>query len=75
MARESLTDKLTKVLSREKEFVPSSDESRLDLTLLEKFERKGLIRKSEYTLPMNDTLGQNFHRDTKYLHRKSLNSF
>lgn len=43
-----------------------STDKKLDTTLFDKISKKGLLDKVEYTLPLNDTLGQRFFNASKF---------
>ena len=43
-----------------------SSKGKLDTTLFDKISKKGLLDKVEYTLPLNDTLGQRFFNALKF---------
>lgn len=62
-----LSNKLEKLLGEKfpnKE--AKSSKRKLDTTLFDKISKKGLLEKVEYTLPLNDTLGQRFFNASKF---------
>lgn len=62
-----LSDKLEQLL---KDNIPNKEtefsRSKLDTTLFDKISKKGLLDKVEYTLPLNDTLGQRFFNASRF---------
>ncbi len=63
-----LSDKVEKLLKGNvsaKEVKPAK--GKLDTTLFDKISKKGLLDKVEYTLPLNDTLGQRFFNASKFI--------
>ena len=62
-----LSDKVEKLLKGDvsaKEV--KSPSGKLDTTLFDKISKKGLLDQPEYTLPLNDTLGQRFFNASKF---------
>ena len=62
-----LSDKVEKLLkdnvsTKEAKF----STGKMDTTLFDKISRKGLLDKVEYTLPLNDTLGQRLFNASKF---------
>ncbi len=61
-----LSDKLDKLLKDNISIKErKSSIGKLDTTLLDRISKKGLLEKVEYTLPLNDTLGQKFFNASK----------
>lgn len=62
-----LSNQLKKLLGKEfPNTETKSTERKLDTTLFDKISEKGLLEKVEYTLPLNDTLGQRFFNASKF---------
>lgn len=62
-----LSDKLEKLLNDNVSTKDTkSSRGKLDTTLFDRISKKGLLEKVEYTLPLNDTLGQRFFNASKF---------
>lgn len=62
-----LSDKLEKLLKDNVSTKETkSSKEKLDTTLFDRISKKGLLEKVEYTLPLNDTLGQRFFNASKF---------
>ncbi|MDN5214265.1 hypothetical protein QQ020_19460 [Fulvivirgaceae bacterium BMA12] len=60
----SLVEKLEKLLDN-KQIKEKTRNSHLTI-LMEKVSKKGLLEKSEYSLPLKDTIGRTLHDLTKF---------
>jgi hypothetical protein len=63
-----LSNKLEKLLNADGlPKVKRSESNKLDTTLFDKISKKGLLEKTTYSLPLNDTLGQRFFNATQFV--------